>query len=87
MQSLRIISIENSNNTDPAGTLSITAALNRRDAHKMLIASRIGEIDVFKSGSSSLINTRVGDVLSDLTSIIELRGREGPVTSETIQIK
>ncbi|MGY0217793.1 RcpC/CpaB family pilus assembly protein [Endozoicomonadaceae bacterium StTr2] len=87
VQSQRIISIENSNGTDIADRIYVTAALDRRDAHKMLIASRIGEIDVFKSGSSNLINTRVGDVLADLTSIIELRGKEGSEAPETLKLK
>ncbi|AMO55924.1 Flp pilus assembly protein CpaB [Endozoicomonas montiporae] len=56
--------------------ITVVIALSRQEVSQMMIARRIGLLDVYKSSADAMTEMRVGDVLSDFTSVTELRGRE-----------
>ena len=56
--------------------ITVVISLNRQEVSQMMIARRIGLLDVYKSSTDTMPEMRVGDVLSDFTSVTELRGRE-----------
>ena len=80
LKSRHVVDIQKSENvTGESGNTTVIVALSHKDVSKMMIASRIGLIDVYKSTTSSLPSVEVSDVLSDFTSVTELRGREREV--------
>lgn len=59
-----------------SGETTVVIGLSHKEVSQMMIARRIGLLDVYKSTADSMPEMRVGDVLSDFTSVTELRGRE-----------
>ncbi|MFK0573727.1 Flp pilus assembly protein CpaB [Endozoicomonas sp.] len=57
-----------------SGNSTVVISLEKKDISRMMIARRIGLLDVYKSGQSPLSEAHVSDVLKDYTSVTELRG-------------
>ena len=55
---------------------TVVISLNKKDISRMMIARRIGLLDVYKSGRSSITEAHVSDVLKNYTSVTELRGNQ-----------
>lgn len=56
------------------GNSTVVISLAKKEVSRMMIARRIGVLDVYKSGQSPLPEAHVSDVLKDFTSVTELRG-------------
>ena len=57
-----------------SGNSTVVISLEKKDISRMMIARRIGLLDVYKSGQSPLSEAHVSDVLKDYTRVTELRG-------------
>ena len=54
---------------------TVVVSLTKKEVTHMMIARRIGLLDVYKSTETILPGVRVSDVLSDFTTVTELRGQ------------
>ena len=70
LQNRRVLEIKSGNND----RRTVVVGLTKEEVTHMMIARRIGLLDVYKSTENALPEVRVSDVLSDFTSVTELRG-------------
>ncbi|MGY0217805.1 Flp pilus assembly protein CpaB [Endozoicomonadaceae bacterium StTr2] len=59
--------------------MTVTIALRPEDVSKMIVASRIGLLDVYKSTTQAVPAIRVEDVLPEFTTIVEMRADQRDV--------
>ena len=71
LQNRRVLEIKSGKGHDRTVVVSLT----KEEVTHMMIARRIGLLDVYKSTDTALPEVRVSDVLSDFTTVTELRGR------------
>ena len=55
---------------------TVILSLDKKDISRMMIARRIGILDIYKSGQAPLSEAHVSDVLKNYTSVTELRGNQ-----------
>ena len=71
LQNRRVLEIKSGSGDDRTVVVSLT----KEEVTHMMIARRIGLLDVYKSTETALPEVRVSDVLSDFTTVTELRGQ------------
>lgn len=78
LQNRRVLAVEKPKAASgiPAGISNETVVieLSREDVSKVMIARRVGLLDIHKSTQEPLPEVKAGDVLTDFYSVTELRG-------------
>ncbi len=79
LKSRRILKVNTSDGLAGKTKVDMVLELSRREVSQILLARRVGVLDIYKSTREQLPQVRSGDVLPDFSPVRELRGK--PPTS------
>ncbi|MCL6271455.1 RcpC/CpaB family pilus assembly protein [Sansalvadorimonas sp. 2012CJ34-2] len=71
-----VLRVDGKQEVAEASNATVILELSRNDVSKVLLAKRIGIIDIYKTVGRPPKQIRAGDVLPDFSAVVELRGTE-----------
>ena len=75
LSELRVLAVEEDGSlTDTSKDITVILELSPDQVSRILVARRIGQLDIHKSTGVALPSVRTGDVLPGYSSVMELRG-------------
>ena len=67
----KVLKVDNNRDSE---SITVVLELSRKEVSQLMLARRVGVLDVHKSTTTPLPRVRAGDVLPDFSSVTELRG-------------